>query len=89
MKKQDLKDYSYIIRGSQRKAVLKVMERIMTPTEIYQQAKKINPKITLNNTSDVLRDLKEHSYAKLLNPQEKVGRLYELTKKGKKVKEEL
>ena len=89
MKKQELKDYSWVVRGSQRKAVLMVMERMMTPTEIYGQAKKVNPNITLNNTSDVLREFKIHHIAECLNPNEKTGRLYALTKKGKKVKEEL
>ncbi len=89
MKKQELKDYSWIVRGSQRKAVLKVMEKIMTPTDIYHHAKKHNPNITLNNTSDVLREFKIHSLAECLNPDEKTGRLYTLTKKGKKVKEKI
>jgi 3-deoxy-D-arabino-heptulosonate 7-phosphate (DAHP) synthase class II len=62
-----------------------VMERMMTPSEICRQAKQINPQITLNNCSDVLRDFKEKNYVEVLNPSEKTGRLYTLTRKGRDV----
>ncbi len=89
MDKKLLQDYSWIIRGSQRLAVIKVMDKIMTPSQIQKEAKKINPNISLNNCSDVLRAMEEHGIVKCLNPKEKLGRLYELSKKGKEIQKEL
>ncbi len=68
---------------------MKVMEKPQFPSEIQHEAKKTNPKISLNNCSDVLRDFVKEGLAVCLNPNEKVGRLYTLTPKGKKIKKQL
>ena len=78
------KDYFWVVRGKQRKKVIKVMNKAKIPTQIKEDAK-----LSLNNVSDVLREFKKKKLAKCLNPKEKTGRLYKLTPKGMKIKEML
>lgn len=84
-----LKEYAWILRGLQRKAIIWVMDKPKIPSQIHREAKKINPRISLNNTSDALRSFVKMKIAKCLNPSEKVGRLYQLTPKGKSIRKEL
>lgn len=78
------KDYSWVVRGKQRRKIIKVINKPKIPTEIKEATK-----LSLNNVSDVLKELKEKKIVKLLNPGEKTGRLYELTSKGIKIKDML
>lgn len=89
MDKGLLDGYSWLVRGRQRRAILIVMDKPMTPSEVLAKAKRINPKLSLNNTSDVLRLFETKDIAKCLNPEEKVGRLYSLSAKGKKLREQM
>lgn len=77
-------DYSWVVRGKQRKKILKVINKAKIPTEIKEETK-----LSLNNVSDVLRDFRKKKIVKLLNPKDKTGRLYKLTPKGMKIKEML
>jgi len=76
------KDYSWVVRGKQRKKIIKVMNKPKIPTEIKE-----NTKLSLNNVSDILREFRKKKIAKCLNPKEKMGRLYKLTPKGMRIKE--
>ena len=89
MKVKYLKEYAWVLRGLQRKAVIQVMDKPKIPSQIHREAKKINLKLSLNNTSDALRSFVGKGIAKCLNPSEKVGRVYELTLKGKVIREQL
>lgn len=89
MESEVLYDTVWVKRGKQKRAVMMVMEKPMFPSEIQKKAKTINPKLSLNNTSDIVRSFTEHGLAHCLNPKEKIGRLYELTKKGKRVRKEI
>ena len=75
-------DYSWVVRGKQRKKILKVMDKPKIPTEIKEDAK-----LSLNNVSDVLREFKKKKIVRCLNPKEKTGRLYKLTSKGMRIRE--
>jgi DNA-binding MarR family transcriptional regulator len=77
-------DYSWILRGEQRKKILGVMDNPMIPTQIKEKTD-----LSLNNVSDVLREFRKKGVAKCINPEQKTGRLYELTEKGKKLRTEL
>ncbi len=77
-------DYSWIARGSQRKKILKAMNKPKIPTQIKEETK-----LSLNNVSDVLRAFRKRNLAKCTNPKEKTGRVYQLTSKGIKVREQL
>jgi len=85
----DWKLYSWLVRGIQRQAIIKVMDRPKMPSRISREAKQSNEKINLNSTSDILRNFVKKGIAVCLNPDQKVGRLYELTKKGKRLREEI
>ncbi len=82
-----LRTFVWVKRGRQRLAIIKVLEQAKFPSEIQRDAKKYNPKISLNNCSDVLRSFVDKKIAVCLNPTEKIGRMYELTPLGKKVLE--
>jgi len=89
MSKTMLKNISWILRGSQRREIIKVIEGLKVPAQIYQEAIKLNPKITRNSVSDVLRAFREKGLVECINPKEKKGRVYMLTERGKKVKKQI
>lgn len=81
--------YTWIAAGKQRKAVLKAMYEPQTPTQIRRNSNHYNGKISLNNTSDILRGFVEKKLAICLNPEARKGRLYKLTEEGEKIRTEL
>lgn len=81
-KNKDNPDYAWVIRGSQKKKIILVMNKTKIPTQIKDDAK-----LSLNNVSDVLREFRKKKIAKCLNPGEKTGRLYKLTPKGMRIRE--
>ena len=89
MDKKLLTIYSWVARGSLRRAVILGMSKEMIVSDIYKEAKKYNKLISLNNTSDTLRDFVKKGLAKCLNEKEKVGRIYQLTEIGEKIRKEL
>lgn len=84
MKSSIVKDYGWILRGKQRRIILKNLNKPKTPTIIKEETK-----IKVSNVSDVLRAMKKRKIAQCLNPKDKLGRLYELTSKGKSLLREL
>jgi len=79
-----VKDYGWILRGKQRRVILKTLDKPKTPTLIKEETK-----IKVSNVSDVLRAMKKRKIVRCLNPRDKIGRLYELTSKGKSLLNEL
>ena len=71
---------SYVIRGRARLSILKMLDKPMTPTQIASLQK--NHRSTISRS---LLDMKKKGIVKCLTPKEKTGRLYVLTKKGKRV----
>ena len=84
MKKELIKDYSWVIGGSQRVKIIKAIKKIKTPKEISTETK-----IKFSNVSDGLKALSKRKLVKCLNPKNHLGRLYELTIKGKLIQKEL
>ena len=82
--KKYYKDYSWVVRGKQRRQIILVMDKPKTPTQIRTEAN-----LSLNNVSDILREFRKKKIARVLNPKEKTGRLYVLESKGKKIKKDL
>ena len=78
------KEYPWVVRGKQRKKIIKVLNKPKIPTEVKKETG-----LSLNNVSDVLRSFEKKKLAKCLNPKEKTGRLYKLTPKGMRIREEL
>ena len=84
MAKLAANDLSWIKRGKQRREIIVHIGDKETPTEISNKSK-----YSLNHTSRILNELKNHGFVKLLNPKQKTGRLYELTEKGMAVRDAL
>jgi len=72
------KDISYIIRSKIRKAVLLELKTPKTPTMLAKALK-----TSLPNISRALTQLESKGFVACLTPEEKVGKIYSLTDKGK------
>jgi len=81
---QNLEQAGFIIRSTYRKRVFLLLDKPLRPSEI---ASKLN--IRLTHITRELRALKSKKLIKCLNPKERVGRLYHLTKKGNKLKKDM
>ena len=70
----------FILRSKYRREVFKLLDNPIMPSQI---AKKLS--IRLTYITRELRFLREKGLIECLNPDERVGRLYQLTNKGKKL----
>ena len=94
-----LTDYVWVMRGKHRRAVIRVMDGRKTPSQIHRDVVKSCEnlpatsihyvKLSLNSTSDTLRGFRKRGIAICTNPESRVKRLYELTKKGKAIREQI
>ena len=77
---ENIKTASYIDRSKQRKEIVSILsnDSFKKPSDL---AKELN--IRTNHVSRVLKDLKEENIVICVNEEEKRGRLYKLTDKGK------
>lgn len=72
--------YSYVIRSSYRRAVLKALDTERTPSQIAKQAKIAN-----SHASRALTELEAKKLVRCLTPKAVTGRIYALTTLGKDV----
>lgn len=79
-----LNDYAWIISGSQRIKVVKVLTNPKTPKMISKDTG-----LKFSNVSDCLRLMAKKKLVLCLNPKSHLGRLYELTPVGKKIQEKI
>ena len=84
MIKISTRDISWIKRGKQRREIIVHIDNQDTPTEIANKSK-----YSLNHTSRILNEFRKKGFVKLLNPQQKTGRLYVLTSKGRVIRDRL
>jgi len=77
-------DYSFVIRGKQRRKVIEAFDGPKIPTEIKQITH-----MNLTNVSRVLVSFEKKGLAKCLTPKLKVGRVYILTKIGEQVRKKI
>lgn len=75
---------SFIERGKQRKAVLNLLDKPKTPTQIKKESN-----LHFNTISRALIELEKAGFVTCLTPKQKLCRFYEITNKGKKIKEVL
>ena len=54
MKGIELKLLAWVLRGSQRREIIKVIGSRMIPAQIYKEAVKLNSKITRNSQTDLI-----------------------------------
>ena len=74
----------FILRSEYRKKVFVSMDKLIMPSEI---ARRLD--IRLTHITRELRFLKEKGLAECINSNERVGRLYQLTIKGERLKKEM
>ena len=80
-----IKALGYVKRTKNRQEIVKIIgARKKTPSEIVKIMD-----VDFSLVSRALRDLKDNDIVTCVNPEERTGRLYELTKDGLKVYEEL
>ncbi len=94
-----LPQYIWIMRGKHRRAVIRVMNGRKTPSQIHRDVVKSCEnltatsihyvKLSLNSTSDTLRGFRKKGIAVCTNPESRIRRLYELTEKGKAIREQI
>jgi len=84
MKKPSLNDLSWIVRGKQRREIIKHIDGPETPTEIANKSG-----YSLNHTSRILNEFRKKKLVKILNPKQKTGRLYQIEEKGKLIRDRL
>lgn len=89
MAKLNLKLFAWVVRGSQRREIIKFIDGRKIPAQIYAEATKKNQKITRNSVSDVLRGFVKQKLAECINPDETKGRIYKLTSDGELIKKEI
>ena len=80
----DWKLYSFIVRSSQRVDILSSLQKPMTPTQISKEVK-----LSTSHISRTLAQFSKKGLVKCLTPEERVGKLYEVTAKGKSILEEM
>jgi hypothetical protein len=70
MAKLNLKLFAWVVRGSQRREIIRFIDGRRIPAQIYAEATKRNQKITRNSVSDVLRAFVRQKLAVCINPEE-------------------
>ena len=80
-----IKGISLLKNSDYRRRILESLSNVnyLTPSEIAEKTE-----IRLNHISNFLKDLRNYNLVICLNEEEKRGRLYQITKLGKKVVEE-
>jgi hypothetical protein len=79
---------SWIIRGSMRKFVFLNIKKMTTPSDIVKQLAGKEGRKSSSHYAQVSRaiaELESQHLVVCLNPKEKTGRFYELTRKGKEI----
>ncbi|MCK5282339.1 MAG: hypothetical protein KAK00_02935 [Nanoarchaeota archaeon] len=84
MTKAATEDLSWVKRGKQRREIIVHINDQETPTDIASKSK-----YSLNHASRILNEFRRKGFVKLLNPKQKTGRLYELTERGKVIRDKL
>ena len=80
-----IKGISLLKNSEYRRKILESLSDVnyLTPSEIAEKTE-----IRLDHISNFLKDLKDYKLVICLNDEDKRGRLYQITKLGKKVVEE-
>lgn len=74
----------WVLRSKNRAKVLRLLNIPLTPSQV---AKKL--KISLTHASKVVRELEKKKLIKCLNESNKMGRIYQRTSEGEKIKKYL
>ncbi len=80
----DWDNVSFILKSKKRKDLLFLLEKPRTPTQL---SKAMNS--SLSNISLKLKDMSDQGIVKCVNPENRKGRIYVLTEKGKGILEKI
>jgi predicted transcriptional regulator len=80
-----LKAVSFVKRGKNRKKVFLALDKPMMPSELVMKIYGKNSNTYFNIVSRALAELKGKGLVKIVNPEDRTGRIYQRTKLGKKV----
>jgi len=83
----DCELFFWIVRGAQRVAILRAFSAPMTPSQLRKSCLSYNKKVSLNNTSDVIRKFEAKGIAVCLAPNNKIDRIYSLTDIGEEIRQ--
>ena len=73
--------YAWINRGSRRKSALELLAKSERPLSTNDVKKSL--KIAISQASFTLKELSNKKLIECVNPKDKIGKLYVITKKGK------
>lgn len=77
----------YILRSPYRTAIVKVMDKAYTTTAVWNRAKVKVPTLIRNHCSKNLIAMRRQGIIKCLNPNERFGKVYQLTELGNDLRE--
>ncbi len=75
--------YAWLNRGSRRKSVLELLAKSEKPLSTNEIKKSL--KIAISQASFTLKELLNKKLIACLNPKDKIGKLYCITKRGKEL----
>ncbi|MBU2639525.1 MAG: hypothetical protein KKG75_02330 [Nanoarchaeota archaeon] len=75
-----------IKRGKNRLRIFKAIDKPLMPSELVINIYGKQSNTYFNSVSRALAELKQLGLIKIINPEEKTGRIYQLTELGKKIK---
>lgn len=75
---------SFVKRSKRRKQIVKELSNPSTPTEIAERLG-----LQVSHVSRTLAEFQEREIVECKTPRAKIGRIYELTKKGREIAGEL
>jgi len=75
--------YAWVKRGKRRQYTLQVFNKAPQPLTINDIHEK--SKIAISQASATVAELEQTGLIECLNPQDKIGKLYQLTKEGKEI----
>lgn len=79
----DWEKYAWLNRGKRRKSVLELLSKSEKPLSTKEVKSKL--KIAISQASYTLKELNEKGLIDCVNPNDKIGRLYVINKKGKEL----
>ena len=87
--KDILKLVGKVKRGKNRLKIFKAIDEPIMPSELVVKVYGKKSNTYFNLVSRALAELKSLGLIEVINPKERTGRIYQLTKIGKKVKEKV
>ena len=79
----DWQKYAWVKRGKRRQQTLEVLNKSANPLTINDIREKT--RIAILQTSVIVAELEDEGLIECLNPQDKIGKLYRITKQGKEI----